>query len=132
MTANDSGLDPVSSIEWAYDVGSCEETIFASNTLDSDTPIILSTLQKSIGTCLISPGVNSNGNDLILRTIFDVYDKDGNLYRRDCIAENHINWIFQELLHGYSYTIKLEVCPTYLYIMSKPDLENPTLKVVLE
>lgn len=129
LTANDSGSDPVSSIEWVYDNGSCEETIFDSNTIDPTNPFILSTSQKSIGTCLIPPRINSLDDCLILRTNLDVYDKSGNLIRENCITENviRINQIFQEVLRGHNYIIKLEVCPTYLYILSEPDLNTPVV-----
>lgn len=132
LSANDSGADPVSRIEWNYDVGSCEETLFSSNIIEPDTPFIPSTSMKSIGTCLISPGTNQNGNKLILSAIFDVYDKAGNLIRENCMIENNITETFQDILHGHSYIVKVKVCPTFLYLFNEPDLDNPTLMVEYE
>ena len=37
--------------------------------------------------------------------------------------------LFLEILRGHSYIIKLKVCPTYLYMLSEPDLNNPTLMI---
>ena len=71
---------------------------------------------------------------LILTSVYDVYDKKENLIRKDCKATNTI--VLQELLtgqiraeRGKRYTINLIVQPTYLYMLSEPDLDNPTVKV---
>ena len=77
----------------------------------------------------------------IVTSVYDVYDKnvtedhpDGNLIRKDCTAENtlEISELYDrqlETMRGYKYTIKLTVMPTYLYILSDPDLDNPTAVV---
>lgn len=71
---------------------------------------------------------------LILTSVYDVYDRKGNLIRKDCKATNTI--VLQELLtgqiraeRGKRYTINLIVQPTYLYLLSEPDLDNPTVNV---
>jgi hypothetical protein len=71
---------------------------------------------------------------LILTSVYDVYDRKGNLIRKDCKATNTI--VLQELLtgqikteRGKRYTINLIVKPTYLYMLSEPDLDNPTVKI---
>ena len=71
---------------------------------------------------------------LILTSVYDVYDRKGNLIRKGCKATNTI--VLQELLtgqitteRGKRYTINLIVKPTYLYMLSEPDLDNPTVKV---
>ena len=78
--------------------------------------------------------VPRNANYFILRSTYDVYDKAGNLVRKDCVAENRINlpYLFNqdELKFGHRYIIRLFVEPTYLYQLSDPDLDNPTIKVV--
>ena len=78
--------------------------------------------------------VPRNANYFMLRSTYDVYDKAGNLVRKDCVAENRINlpYLFNqdELLFGHRYIIRLFVEPTYLYQLSDPDLDNPTIKVV--
>ena len=65
---------------------------------------------------------------------YDVYDTNGNLIRPDQTAENKI--IIKDLftnttslLRGTRYTLKLTVNPTYLYMLSEPDLDNPTVVV---
>lgn len=75
-----------------------------------------------------------------LYTKYDVYDKNvtpehpkGNLIRKDCEAYNQINAShltgFDYLRAGEIYTIDLKIQPTYLYVLSEPDLDNPTITI---
>lgn len=77
----------------------------------------------------------------VVTSVYDVYDKnvtaehpDGNLIRKDCTAENTLElyklYDRQTVTkRGYKYTIRLTVMPTYLYLLSDPDLDNPTVVV---
>ena len=76
-----------------------------------------------------------------LISTYDVYDTnaDGsprNLIRQDCTAENKIdprNLFNQESLdRGKMYTVKVTVKPTYLYVLSEPDLDSPTMALSSE
>ena len=86
-----------------------------------------------------------------LTTIYDIYDKnqakdkDGNLIfdeegepvynkiRENCVAENILNpkALFNQprLQRGNMYTLRLTISPTYLYVLSEPDLDNPSIKL---
>ena len=69
-----------------------------------------------------------------LRSTYDVYDKGNNLIRQNCQAENTIDLrdkfgSFLETKRGHCYTYTLKVQPTYLYMLSEPDMDNPTLKI---
>ena len=69
-----------------------------------------------------------------LTTTYDVYDLNNNLIRKDCKATNtlDITKLFlgqTSAKRGHRYTINLTVQPTYLYMLSEPDLDNPTVKV---
>lgn len=89
---------------------------------------------------------------LILTSVYDVYDKNPvcddngdpvldengepvyNLVRKDCKATNTIVLRNQfsgqnEASRGLRYNINLTIRPTYLYVMSDPDLNNPTMVV---
>lgn len=63
-----------------------------------------------------------------LKAIFtyDVYDKQGNKIRSNCTAENSLSSV-NVTGFGERQTVKLTVVPTYLYMLSDPDLDNPTL-----
>ena len=76
-----------------------------------------------------------------LRSTYDVYDNnsttqhpDGNLIRQGCQAENGFdlttkfgNDLVVTRGHSYSYTITVQ--PTYLYMLSEPDLDNPSITI---
>lgn len=71
---------------------------------------------------------------LILTSTYDVYDTKGNLIRQDCKATNTM--VLQDLLTGQTvtergkrYTIDMTIQPTYLYMLSEPDLDNPTVTI---
>ncbi len=78
---------------------------------------------------------------LILTSVYDVYDTnitpehpDGNLIRKDCSATNTmlLSELFsgQSVSHrGWKYKVRLTIKPTFLYMMSEPDLDNPTVSV---
>lgn len=76
------------------------------------------------------PNVNSYFK---LISTYDVYDTKGNLVRKNCVAENKIDpfSIFQTVSLGRRklYTLNLTIEPTYLYVLSEPDLDNPTVTV---
>lgn len=95
-------------------------------TLTTDTP-------ATFMGCFV-PGENTYFR---LRTTYDVFDREGNPnpIRQACVAENTIdlrNKFDQALLsasrgHCFSYTIKVQ--PTYAYVLSNSDLDNPELKL---
>ena len=75
---------------------------------------------------------------LIVTSTYDIYDKDtsvnpdGNLVRQDCKATNiiQLNKIvdrFTETIRGHRYTLNMTIQPTYLYMLSEPDLDSPTV-----
>lgn len=71
---------------------------------------------------------------LSLTSIYDVYDTKGNLIRQSCKATNTM--VLKDLLteqtvteRGKRYTINMTIQPTYLYMLSEPDLDNPTVVV---
>ena len=82
-------------------------------------------------------------NTLIVTWKYDIYDKnpkkdsDGNLIynlvRKDSEATNTLPLSkvingFTALERGKKYSIRLTVKPTYLYVMSDDDLNNPGLE----
>lgn len=66
-------------------------------------------------------------NNLELRCTYDVYDKKGNLTRQNCDAVNKL----PALTAGRNKrtVLTLTVNPTYLYVLSDPDLDNPTVTI---
>ena len=78
------------------------------------------------------PGQNTS---FYLRSTYNVYDLKGNLVREGCEAVNTIDLrsLFKitatQLQRGHMYSVTLTVNPTYLYVLSEPDLDNPTVKI---
>lgn len=69
---------------------------------------------------------------LILTSTYDVYDRKGNLIRKNSKATNTM--VLSELLTGQTethrgvrYTVSMTIRPTYLYMLSEPDLDSPTV-----
>ena len=62
-----------------------------------------------------------------LTTSYDIYDKKGNLIRKNQTAVNVLNpkvlFAQPQLQRGYMYTLRITVAPTFLYLMSDDDLE---------
>ena len=69
-----------------------------------------------------------------LRTTYDVFDRQGNKIREGCQAESTIDLrdhfgSYLSTTRGHCYTLNVKVQPTYLYVLSEPDLDNPTLTI---
>ena len=73
--------------------------------------------------------VEVNKNNLYLHSRYDVYDKKGNLVRKNCYAENRLPPNKLSSSMGSRTKFNLIVRPTYLYVLSEPDLDNPTIEV---
>ena len=90
------------------------------------------------GTCDVSfyfaPLLFGKDDQVKVKSTYDVYDMKGNLVRSDCTAENKL--VFSKIFgsdvtitRGNQYQLKMTVNPTYLYMLSEPDLDNPTVVV---
>jgi hypothetical protein len=70
---------------------------------------------------------------LELRCTYDVYDKNGengNLVRKNCKSVNKLydkNIPLVSVAQNNRTVLTMTVTPTYLYVMSEPDLNNPTI-----
>jgi len=130
LEANDGSASPITEI--AYDQPAKYELIEGG--LEFWSSEDGEELKSDVYTECLGHFMPSGITTLILTSVYDVYDRKGNLIRKDCKATNTI--VLQELLtgqirteRGKRYTINLIVKPTYLYMLSEPDLDNPTVKV---
>lgn len=60
-----------------------------------------------------------------LETTYDVLDNKGNLIREGQTARNAIS-LENDLKAGELHIVNIKVKPTYLYVLSDPDLDSPT------
>lgn len=130
LKSNTTGTSPIQSVTFTPDATSGNlafEPIYEDKngvgvTLDPDIP-------TGFMGCFV-PGQNTN---FTLRTTYDVYDKNNNLIRSGCIADNAIDLLSKfhasGILRGQLFKITIKVIPTYLYVLSEPDMDNPTLVI---
>ena len=74
--------------------------------------------------CPASGSVITTNLNYVLETTYDVYDKKGNLVRENQTARNAIK-LENALSAGTKREVKIEVTPTFLYVLSDADLDNP-------
>ena len=120
LTHNTTGASPVSDVTYTASGSSDAVVIFNNDegvALDKTTPL-------SINACF-APTLSGN---LTLVSTYDVYDSKGNLIRQNCTAPpNKIPNL--EAARGQRVQVNITVSPSYLYVMSDPDLNNPTIKI---
>ena len=119
LTHNETGASPISNVEFAVSGSSDAVVIFNSDegvALDKTTPL-------SINACF-APTLSDN---LTLVSTYDVYDRKGNLIRQNSTATNKLPDL--SAVRGQRVLLNMTVNPTYLYVLSEPDLNNPTIKI---
>ena len=119
LTHNTTGVSPITGVTYTPSGTSSTTEIYNSDegtALDKITPL-------SINACF-APGLSNN---LTLVTTYDVYDSKGNLIRQDCTATNKLPNL--NAVRGQRVLLNMTVNPTYLYVLSEPDLDNPTIKI---
>lgn len=130
LQANDGSSSPITGI--SYDLDPTGNTIGEDGLSfwSSDAGETLTTDFKSFTGHFMPSGITT----LVLTSEYDVYDKKGNLIRKDCEATNTmvLSSLISEQTYtqrGRRYTVNMTIQPTYLYVMSDPDLNNPTVVV---
>lgn len=115
------GATPINSITYTSE----EETTGEYVLLDAEHE--LTTAYETLGVpTYFASGASVN---LKLQCVYDVYDRKNNLVRKNCTSENKLQDILQTIKRGERRTIKLTVKPTYIYVLSDPDLDSPTVRV---
>lgn len=131
LAATDVG-SPITSIDYDQTGDDMTEGLafWPPSSSSSSGTVLGTTPQTFIGHFL-----PQNVTTLILTSTYDVYDMDDNLIRKGCQATNTM--VLGELLSeefeatrcGMKYEITMTIQPTYLYMLSDPDLDNPTVTV---
>lgn len=92
------------------------------NTSDAPAPALTTDIQ-AIGQFFLCPA--QSVENLKMRVTYDVYDKKGDLTRKNVTAENAILKLKNEsITAGTNYKLNIQVVPTYLYILSDNDEES--------
>ena len=116
---NTTGAMPITNVSYTSTGSNSEVVIFS----DDDGLALSPVTPKVIDGCF-APTLYGN---LTLTTSYDVYDRYGNLVRANCTATNKLPIL--EATRGQRLQLNLTVSPTYLYVLSDPDLDNPTIKI---
>lgn len=121
LTHNDTGASPISSITYTLSGSSSTSDIYKN---DEGTALPTTTAIPLSVNAYFAPGLSSN---LTLVSTYDVYDRKGNLIRQNSTATNKLPNL--EAIRGQRVLLNMTVNPTYLYVLSDPDLDNPTITI---
>ena len=135
FVANDQGKDPVGPGAVTYtsytavgEPGTTSTILFPYEGSPEEFEVPETTPESFLG-CFV-PNLVS---DFVLRTTYNVYDKKGNLIRKDNVIENKINTTLipklKEIGAGEIVSVNMHVAPDYLYQLSGTDLDNPTISL---
>ena len=136
LEARSNGTSPIASVsatavESAGALGSI--TMFDNSAgmditdLTAEKQAVATNEGGKIKSACFAPGV---ADGLILTCVYNVYDKAGNDLGERTAVNSLSNVVTTgSLLHGQRRPIVLKVTPTYLYILSDEDLDNPTIKI---
>ena len=119
LAHNTTGEVPITNVVYTETGISSEADIFSDDegtALDKTTPL-------AIDACF-APALSGS---MTLVSTYDVYDSKGNLIRKNCTATNKLPDL--EASRGQRVQLNLTVNPTYLYVLSDPDLNNPTVAI---
>ena len=128
IRSNTTNSNPVSSISYSRNAGERIFTLYDKKTTAGRE--LNATSFTEIGYCLAP----YDQQWFRLTTKYDVLNRNGSLIRSDK-AINKFNTTqlktqhFQGTKPGVEHTIYITVTPTYLYQLSDPDLDNPTVVV---
>jgi hypothetical protein len=120
LTHNTTGTCPVSGVTYTTMSGTSDAAVL----FDNDEGVALDKTTATVIDGCFTPTLSGN---LTLTTSYDVYDRNGNLVRANCTATNKLPVL--EATRGQRLQLNLTVSPTYLYVLSDPDLDNPTIKI---
>lgn len=120
LTHNETGVSPISSVDYGLSDGSGAPVVIFS----SDDGTALDKTEALVVDAYFPPSLSES---LTLASTYDVYDRKGNLIRQNCSAINKLPNL--EVARGQRAQLSLTVKPTYLYVLSDPDLDNPTISI---
>ena len=107
--------------------GSSKDLEILKNT-EAEKSLTTTAADVSFGPFNCAPSTfDADGSNLTLTCTYDVYDTEGNKVRENCSVTNKVK--VTGMAPGVKKILTLTVTPTYLYVLSDDDLNNPTIKV---
>ena len=127
IRANDTNTDPLTDVTFTPKVETGDAVVAFYD--DPEGFNVPETVPESFLTCFAPSQLKS----FTLRTTYDVYDSKGNCVSTNRVAENKITETMlsglASLKAGEITRVDLTIKPTYLYQLSEPDLNNPTITI---
>jgi len=119
----------VNSVAYSKNSGDSKELNILKST-DTEKLLTTTATNVSFGPYNCAPCTfDANGTYLTLTCTYDVYNTAGTtVLRANCTATNKLK--ISGMDHGVKKTVTLTVAPTYLYMLSDDDLNNPTIKLI--
>lgn len=123
IAANETDSNPIVTLSWGASGSTSNAVIFEN---EAGTEISTDAIEFGEVRGFSAPAAS---NSLVIVCEYDVYDIEGNLVRPGCKAENNLSLKVQTLKPGEKSVVTITIKPTYLYVLSEPDLDNPTFKI---
>ena len=119
LAANTTQSDPVQSIEYSNLTNTERTAMF----FESTEGVTLDAAVLTEASCCFVPTLS---DDLSLVTTYDVYNKKGEKIGERTATNKLPN---MNAARGERVTLTMNIKPTYLYVLSDPDLDNPTVTI---
>ena len=131
LNGNNTGTNPITTLTYTQTGAVPEVGKGGTPVYQSDNGLPLTTSYQSFLSHFLPI---DDVTKVVVTCTYDVYDKKENLLHKDCKATNTIRLsdiipYFPGVQRGWKYGINMTVVPTYLYVLSDPDLDNPTMIV---
>ena len=117
-----------------YSVSDTETSIASSSAVIYDKEAEAENIPNTLEGYLSVPGYFKPelNNQFVVTSYYDVYNRKGDLVREGCKAVNKLSLRGTTISRGQKRTVKFTIIPTYLYVLSEPDLDNPTIELSAE
>lgn len=117
-----------------YSVSDTETSIASSSAVIYDKDTEAENIPNTLEGYLSVPGYFKPelSNQFVVTSYYDVYNRKGDLVRAGCKAVNKLSLRGTTITRGQKRTVKFTIIPTYLYVLSEPDLDNPTIELTAE
>ncbi len=136
IQANTTNSNPLSGVTFSRNVGARMVTLFDKTTTTNTSYTNGIVLDKNTSDFQEAGFCLAPGDQCIFRltTEYEVYDRDNKLIRTNKVSNtfNTANFKDKKITNtapGLEHTIQIIVNPTYLYVLSDSDLDNPPFDI---
>ena len=123
LVANSNNSNPLGTLTYSRHTGgtSAVKTLYESNS----NPLELTSSVQDLASCQAA----ADQRLFRITTSYQVLNRQGQLIRTEENVSNKINLSITSTTPGTKHTVTITVNPTYLYVLSDPDLDNPKFEI---